>query len=378
MADDAVALFSYDAVLLPCEGQKALAIDAQGLSNIVDYANAGGRLLTTHLGVAWLTAPIAEPDAGGTNPLSGAAVWNPSGAVSRTTEMGIVDSVLPNGLGSAVGSDLDQWLLNVGAADTSNPWQIPVANPGGDITSVTQFATEWLHGASGTGEPFALGFNTPLPGVDAGAVPGSCGRVLYADFHGEPRSATGECTDAGMSPQESMLEYMFFDLTDCVLPDSQQPPAPVLLAPPPTTPFSVLGYRQTSFTEDFVSACPPSTRVAWRALSWNAVVPPTAAIDFSAQTADLTADGGVPDFGGVQSVALASDTTSTSPPGSEVLLDIDAVDGGAPLGAFANAVPPVESKGALRLTFTLTPTSDGLAAPVLLSWQVTSDCLPSE
>jgi hypothetical protein len=60
------------------------------------------------------------------------------------------------------------------------------------------------------------------------------------------------------------------------------------------------------------------------------------------------------------------------------LLDIDAVDGGAPLGAFANAVPPIESKGALRLTFTLTPTSDGLAAPVLLSWQVTSDCLPSE
>ncbi|MGA2449911.1 MAG: hypothetical protein ABTD50_14630 [Polyangiaceae bacterium] len=376
MAEDAGALFSYDAVLLPCDGERAPEIDGLGLSNMAAYANAGGRLITTHLGVSWLTAPVG--DTGDPNPLSGAATWNPGAATFRGAQMGVVDSVLPNGLRSAVGSDLDPWLLNVGAASTGNPWQISVLNPGADILAVSAFATEWLHGASGAGSPIALGFDTPLPGVDAGTSPGPCGRVLYADYHGESRNWGGRCTADVMTPQESVLEYMLFDLTDCVLPDSQDAPAPNLIAPPPAAAFDVLGYRQISFTEDFVSACPPSTRVVWRALAWNAIVPPTAAIVFSAQTADLTADGGLPDFIGVQSVALATDTTSTSPPGSEALLDINSVDGGAPVGAFANAVPPVESKGALRLTVTLTPTTDGFLPPTLLNWQVTSDCLPSE
>jgi hypothetical protein len=374
LVDNLDTLLSYDAVLFPCEGERNIGVDPQGFGNVVAYANAGGRLLTTHLGSAWLTSDVSADAGTSQNPFSAVATWNPNPAMDRGSEIGIIDSLLANGMTSAVGSELDQWLLSVGAVSTNAPWQISVVQPGGDVGSVNQIATEWVHDSSGSGEPFALGFDTPLPNSDADAGSGSCGRVLYGDFHGEPRVSSGLCATGAMTAQESLLEYMFFELTTCVQPDSRDPPLPTRSVPTP----AIIAYAPTSFTEDFTSPCPPSTRVVWRALSWNATIPPTASISFSAQTVDLPGDGGSPDFSEAQSIALLTATTSTSPPGYEILLDINSLDAGVAIGAFARAVPPVESKGALRLTFTLTPTSDGLSAPVLASWQVTSDCLPSE
>jgi hypothetical protein len=172
-----------------------------------------------------------------------------------------------------------------------------------------------------------------------------------------------------MTPQESLLEYMFFELTSCVFPASQTPPDPVLVVPVD---------RPASFTEDFIAACPPSTRVVWRALSWNATIPTNTSIGFSAQTVDPPGDGGPPDFSAAPLVAVWTATASSSPGGDEALLDITELDGGVSIGAFERAVPPVQSKGALRLTFALNPTPDGSSAPVLLNWQVIADCLPSE
>jgi hypothetical protein len=370
LVDDIDTLLTYDAVILPCEGQRNIGVDPTGYGNLAAYANAGGRVLTTHLGYQWLTSDVSVNGATSDNPFLGVATWSPNHGTIGGIENAIIDSQLVDGTNSALGSALDQWLLSIGALSSASAREISVLNAGGDIGSVNAIATEWLHDSAAAGQPFAIGFNTPLPDLDAGAdaAPGTCGRVLYADFHGDPRTSSNVCSTAAMSPQESLLEYMFFDLTSCVLPDSQT-------LPDPTNAFA---YSPASFTEDFISACPDATRVVWRALSWNATVPPTASIEFTAQTVDLPGDGGPPDFSGAQSIALLTTTTSTSPPGSEILLDINALDGGAPIGAFAQAVPPVESKGALRLTFTLEPTSDGLSAPVLMNWQVTSDCLPSE
>ena len=371
LVDNLDTLLSYDAVILPCEGEKNIGVDPVGFGNAVTYANAGGRLLATHLGFEWVVSNASlDGGANSANPFSQVASWNRNGTMISGSEMAVVDSHLADGTVSALGSSLDEWLNAVGALSTASDWHMPVVNAGGDIASVNPIATEWLHDSAGSGEPFALGFDTPLPDPDAGpdAAAGNCGRVFFADFHGEYRTSSGVCTPDLMSPQELLLEYMFFDLTSCVSPDSQAQPVP-------TNSFA---YAPASFTEDFISSCPDATRIAWRALSWNATIPPTASIEFTAQTVDLPGDGGAPDFSGAQSIALLTTTTSTSPPGSEILLDINALDGGAPIGAFAQAVPPVESKGALRLTFTLEPTSDGLSTPVLMNWQVTSDCLPSE
>src|SRR5260221_10294963 len=67
-------------------------------------------------------------------------------------------------------------------------------------------------------------FNTPV-----GAMPANqCGKVLYDDFHVEDAFTSGvtfpgECTVAGMSPQEKMLEFMIFDLGSCVTPSTCAP-----------------------------------------------------------------------------------------------------------------------------------------------------------
>ena len=185
------------------------------------------------------------------------------------------------------------------------------------------------------------------------------------------------CRQGPMSPEESALEFMLLDLTTCISSDSIPPP------PPPTSDAGTvdggateagsapLNYTDATFTEDFISTCPLSTHAVWRELDWKASIPNTASIDFSAQTADIPADGGQPTYSGMP-IPLATAIASSAPPG-----DVAYIDTGT-TGAFNTANPPILSRDALRLTVTLHPTSDGLSAPILLDWQVKADCLPSE
>jgi hypothetical protein len=181
-----------------------------------------------------------------------------------------------------------------------------------------------------------------------------------------------ECTQGTLDSQEAALEFMFFDLSACVTPNNQPPPGP-------PTPVTV--YNPATFTVDFESSCPPGNIVRWRELDWQATIPATASIVFSAQTADAAADGGIPSYSGVQSVLLANATTTTPnlPTGwDSAIMDTSNVNNGGGTGLFNTAVPPVSSKADLRITITLNPTSDQMAAPTLIQWQVKSDCIAAE
>jgi hypothetical protein len=75
--------------------------------------------------------------------------------------------------------------------------------------------------------------NTPL-----GAAEGSeCGRIVYSDIHVATNDPMGDesspslpfpegCRTKGLSPQEKVLIFMFFDLSACVIPDHVTPMAP--------------------------------------------------------------------------------------------------------------------------------------------------------
>jgi hypothetical protein len=75
-------------------------------------------------------------------------------------------------------------------------------------------------------------FDTP---VNAPAGPNGqpqyCGRAVYSDLHvgGDPSvldtnpPPTG-CGAGKLSPQEMALEFMLFDLSTCVIPDTIAPP----------------------------------------------------------------------------------------------------------------------------------------------------------
>jgi len=189
------------------------------------------------------------------------------------------------------------------------------------------------------------------------------------------------CLQGPLTPQEQALEFLLLDLTNCISPDDSTPPIPASLARPANT--VLFSYAESTFTEDFSADCPDGTRVVWRELDWSSVVPDTASIAFSVQTAAFAADGGSPDWAGAEAVALPTDTTGTAN-GYSLIDTVMLLGDGGPVpattvaGAFNQASPPVVSRANLRLTVTLNPTTDRTAAPTLLGWSVKSDCLPSE
>jgi hypothetical protein len=72
-------------------------------------------------------------------------------------------------------------------------------------------------------------FDTPVnaqPAADGGA-PNYCGRAVFSDLHVSgaqpvPDPSPG-CTAADLTPQEKALEFMLFDLSSCVIPDTVPP-----------------------------------------------------------------------------------------------------------------------------------------------------------
>jgi hypothetical protein len=485
LAGSVGTLMGYDAVIFPCEGMEDDGTNAYA-DNVSAYANAGGRLFTSHFGYTWLSTPTAgvanatNPATGNPNPFFGVASWDLSHA-SFTSELAAIDTGFPKGLA------FSQWLQNVGA--TAGP-QILLQSPRWDVDSVAGTSTEWMHDTAAPDETFHLTFDTPVStGVDGG---GSCGRVVFSDFHvstadltsggtcatdadcgftatcqsgtvgscspvacvtgaqcpdasysctgvtspgrcapqpcarrsdcasnvclgsgvcgcrrnhdcssgscdtstntclaGAPAACAtpsdcgasetcdgavlgscskscatdsdctggelcvanvcqgcagplycpsgscngghpGSCTAAGSSfplscaqtppsPQEDALEFMLFDLTACVSPDTSPPP------PPSST---VGAYEPATFTVDYSKTCPTGTRPVWRELDWQASIPPTASIVFSAQTTVPPPDGGAPSYAGVEAVVIAGATTSTVLPGLDAAL-IDVSPGGA-------------------------------------------------
>ena len=69
--------------------------------------------------------------------------------------------------------------------------------------------------------PIHYAFNTPVGLASAN----QCGRVVFSDFHVENHSGSknlifpNECSGSTpMTPQEKLLEFMLFDLTNCLTP----------------------------------------------------------------------------------------------------------------------------------------------------------------
>jgi hypothetical protein len=204
----------YDIAILECQGNpyfKPMA-DKQ---NVIDYTSAGGRLFTTHYSYVWLY-DIA--------PFMGVAAWTANGPHPTPLDTipltGTVDQTFPKGMAFA------QW-LEVVKATSPMPGQIQINVPRHDLDATIAPAQTWINSAAPqTVQHFT--FNTPV-GV---AEDKQCGRVLFSDFHVSHVDDASlfafpmECTDTPLTPQEKVLEFMLFDLSSCVQPDSQPPIIP--------------------------------------------------------------------------------------------------------------------------------------------------------
>lgn len=196
-------LSNYDLLMLPCEGG-GFTRSATALANLVTFANAGGRVYSTHFSYEWL---YKNP------PFNTVASW----AVNQLSPFPDPGVATVNTAFSG-GQQLSQWLQLVGA--TTTPGQMSISTLRKDLNGVIAPAVSWLNlNNLSSGNPvMQMVFDTPV--LPPGTAGNQCGRVLFNEYHVENSSGANgstfptECTNTPMTPQEKLLEYSLFELTN--------------------------------------------------------------------------------------------------------------------------------------------------------------------
>lgn len=191
-------LKQYDAVLLPCQSDEDYT-EAEATA-LKAYADQGGRLFNTHHGGQWMFRP--------TNHYAGMVAFDKQPDFGGTTAL--VDTTF------AKGATFAKWLSIVGASSTEG--QIPISAPQHFVDGVSAPAQRWVYTSSPTTIQHFT-FNAPTTAPEAQ----QCGRVLYSNFHVSGASAgtfPGVCASGPLTKDEQIVEYMLFDVTACVKPDS--------------------------------------------------------------------------------------------------------------------------------------------------------------
>jgi hypothetical protein len=217
----------YAQVLLACTGLEALENeDIRG--NLYYYLGFwGGRVLATHFAYSWLY-PDTLGDIG-TWTRGAPAPSSPLTAAINTTH--------------ARGADFAKWLEHIGALSSKAPPQIAITAPAADLGALTAggHAQAWISSDTpATTQLFSIEGEPSLPPEQR------CGRLVFSDFH-MPATSTSASTfpaecdgDSGMTPQESALEFMLFEMAACINPAAPPPPpAMPIPAPPPPPPPAV-------------------------------------------------------------------------------------------------------------------------------------------
>jgi hypothetical protein len=234
--DSQADLMRFDIVILSCEGHETTAMNQQAL---FDYAANGGRGFLSHFHYAWLNsgpfgaANLAQWTAGANPMTMGNAIIG-----------GVIEQTLSNGQPFPKGQALAQWLANVNALGVNGApaGELPIEEPkhNADVSAANVPSTSWIiadQQANPAGATQYFSFDTPLN------QPANmqCGRVVYSDLHVGSASmdyggVTGMgpvmgicpsgCTMGDLTPQEKALEFMLFDLSACITPNSMPPTAP--------------------------------------------------------------------------------------------------------------------------------------------------------
>ncbi len=231
-------LEGYDIMMLSCEGGQFADAKKPYIANPEAYLNAGGRVFYDHDHFYWLRSGSAA--------MQGTATYIGNGSKLPEPINGFVNTTFPKG------AALSSWLVNVGATPTAS--QLAIYQGQHSVSAVIPPTQAWITVPMNPNDSAMrpsiqyMTFNTPV-GTPADA---QCGRAVFTDLHmnaavngagGDNSDPTKpfptECKTNGMTPQAKALEFMFFDLSSCVQPDTgtptPPPPPPVVDPPPPTS-----------------------------------------------------------------------------------------------------------------------------------------------
>ena len=196
-------LDSYDVLMLPCEGGNYLK-PAQELANLVDFANGGGRVYASHFSYSWM---YQNP------PFNAVVNWAP-GLASINSGTATIDTSF------TAGQTLSQWLQLPSINASIAPGQMVLDTLRVDTKGVIAPTQSWLTLNDPTFNNPVMQFVFDTPIAVAGSGVNQCGRVLYNEYHVENGASSPsrlfptECNSGAMTPQEKLLEYMLFELTD--------------------------------------------------------------------------------------------------------------------------------------------------------------------
>jgi len=208
---DAARLGQYDVLMLPCQGTPngdvvAGPLGALELQNFIDFANKGGRVYSSHFSYMWMYK---------NQQFDGVVNW----AVQQPP---FLDGIATVDTSFTGGQTLAQWLQLPVIHATTTLGQMPIKTLRHDLNGVIAPTRSWLTLNTGTStDPnpvMQFVFDTPIAPV--GKTINQCGRVLFNEYHVEDGGSSpakffpAECGTGDMTPQEKLLEYMLFELTD--------------------------------------------------------------------------------------------------------------------------------------------------------------------
>lgn len=218
LLSDTSRLMRYQIVIVPCGALGNFSVDPnltpQIVSNLRAWLAAGGRLYASDLAYAVVqrSYPEAVTFAPGPSPRAGTDPATVGVGIARgSTIPGRIDA-----------PELLAWLQLVGAAP-AGATEIPIADLRDPWSAVDFVAPELL-------APDAMGLTHAVVWVSADVdwhIAGSgrhpltvqadyagpagdyCGRVVFTSYHVETGTGT-------LTPQERVLEYLFFQLSSCI------------------------------------------------------------------------------------------------------------------------------------------------------------------
>ncbi|WP_041597216.1 choice-of-anchor D domain-containing protein [Granulicella tundricola] len=384
---DSTVLNQYDVLMLPCQGNQYIQ-PAGSLANFVSFANAGGRVYSSHYSYVWMYNNA---------PFNSVVNWKVTQPDPGTTGTATVDTSFSQG------QILSNWLQLVGATTTLGQIQLSVLKH--DLNGVVAPTQSWLtlNNTALNNPVMQFVFNTPVT-----TTTNQCGRVLFNEYHVEQPTTSpinvafpSECPSAttDLTPQEKLLEFSLFELTSdgsaaTLTPTSQDfgsEPVGFTTAAKPfvwtnnsTFPAAVTIQAASG---DFSVVSPACGTVASGAsCTINVVFTPTAlgartgTLSVGSGTTTLTASltgTGVPALALSPTPTPSSSTTSTSldfgsvdvgATGARTLFLTNSASGGLPFpqltltgpySVSSNCTSIVPANGSCTLTVTFHPTTTG-------------------
>jgi len=203
-------LATYDMMVMSCEGSQLPNVKMPLTANVKAFADAGGRIIASHLQYYWFrNGPAPWP--------STATYLDPQADLPDPTSA-TVSTTFPRG------AALADWLVATGASPTRG--SLLLYGTQFTVATVAAPTLAWLTETNPTVATKLLTFDTPVEPTAAN----QCGRVGLLDFHAKITVAnqngkdtsdpsmpfpTG-CKSTILTPQEQALEFMLFDVGACI------------------------------------------------------------------------------------------------------------------------------------------------------------------